>query len=395
MSELKRWVSRRFRKKKLFLLRLLCALIACALHIFLYCSGTGLKLEDFAHETWYSIRGPLIPPAHNILVSIDEDTYSRLAIDPRRPLPRKFYADAVTRLKNLGAKQIFIDVNFRGENTEDDSDAILAAALKKTGAVIATFYMRSEVTSLDGTSKESVVDLTPAPIFVANAKVSSFALRLENGVAKQFNLAKNPETFAITFSSMFSPPLEIPTEHDYIKYYGPSGYMPRISFGELLHEKNEDLIKYFKDSIVVMGLTRQAGGSDSSKDTFVVPYEHKYMFGSEIFDTILANIAAKDWIRRAPLVVEVAVLNVVSFLLTFLLTTLAVRNSIKVYSGLVVIWAITAYVMFLGNVFLPGATLMLCVLPVSILCYVALSAKELNRTLSRLEGLIDKREQKF
>lgn len=97
----------------------------------LFTDGVFSPIESVWHDASFRFRQNSLPTGDKrlILVAVDDDTVHKLGF----PLPRKVYAEAVNRLKDLGVKTIVFDILFLEPR---EGDAELAAADKRHGNVI-------------------------------------------------------------------------------------------------------------------------------------------------------------------------------------------------------------------------------------------------------------------
>jgi CHASE2 domain-containing sensor protein len=90
---------------------------------------------------------------------------------------------------------------------------------------------------------------------------------------------------------------QLPSERDFINFYGKSSNLRRFSYADVLSEENRLPAEAFRDKIVVVGLSLRGRNGPAQRDTFNSPFETE-MFGTDIHATAISNIVEKDWIRR-------------------------------------------------------------------------------------------------
>jgi adenylate cyclase len=119
---------------------LLAMLVFAALHVMAPDLPWLRRLELFALDTRFRLRGPLAPGPEIVLVLIDDDTIAKFG---RWPLPRQRFADAVNFLGAAGARVIGIDLLFTEPDEAGGSgDRALADAMRRAGTVVLPFAFR-------------------------------------------------------------------------------------------------------------------------------------------------------------------------------------------------------------------------------------------------------------
>ena len=122
-------------------------------------------LERLWHDASFELRANRLPTGDNrlILIAVDDRSVQKLGF----PLPRKHYASAVDRLRELGVKTVVFDVLFL-EPREGDPE--LSAAMKRHGNVVNLF-----LASL-GKDNKPEVQRTVGPIAKASKILASPAI---------------------------------------------------------------------------------------------------------------------------------------------------------------------------------------------------------------------------
>jgi PAS domain S-box-containing protein len=144
-------------------LRWLTGLAVCAGISALYLSGSLL----FIDRQLASARFQLVtsePTGDVVVVAIDAPSLQEIAV---WPWPRKWHADLIDRLREAGARQIAVDIDFSAESTEDQ-DKLLADALARAGGnVILPVFEQV------GESRKTITSTAPLPVFAQHTRVAS------------------------------------------------------------------------------------------------------------------------------------------------------------------------------------------------------------------------------
>jgi adenylate cyclase len=137
------------RRKTLSLLAV--AVLAGGLGVLAYATHLLRRSELQTIDARYSIRGPHKPPSNIVFVAISieaEQELEKHGLDARSPLPRKYDAEVIDRLRRAGARTIAMDMEFTHEtNPEEDNELIEAVGRAHGKVVLAT----GNVTATGGT----------------------------------------------------------------------------------------------------------------------------------------------------------------------------------------------------------------------------------------------------
>jgi CHASE2 domain-containing sensor protein len=82
----------------------------------------------------YRVRGPQPPDPSVLVVAVDDRTIG--AVDQVPPIPRRYYAQALDRLRAGGARLIVVDVQFSGAGPSRADDDALVASITRNGPVV-------------------------------------------------------------------------------------------------------------------------------------------------------------------------------------------------------------------------------------------------------------------
>jgi adenylate cyclase len=315
------------------------------------------RLLDLRHV----LRGPVKPPDDFVIVAIDDKTMVEL--HQRFPVQRATLADAVDVLTKAGAKVLAVDLLLLEREAGGVGDALspgdakLAAALARHGRVIlATTEAPAEV-PLDselvernmfsvvravGAASERpsgsvgfllpVKDLAQTATLAhvnlerdADRAIRRMALAMPIGTAaylpamsleavRQMRALPRSDMQMTAGESISLGRQQIATNaHNAIgiNHYGAEGAIPTYSFIDVIRGKVP--ADRFAGRVVFVGAAAVASG-----DVFLSPFASQ-LPGVEVLATAAANIAANQYLRRAPstLVVDImvaALLSVLAFL---------------------------------------------------------------------------------
>ncbi|MDA0180463.1 adenylate/guanylate cyclase domain-containing protein [Solirubrobacter phytolaccae] len=116
------------------LLLLSAAFLTVTIPLLMEATGVLKRLELSTVDTRFSVRGTTGPPPDVVLVGFDDVTFNDL--QEQWPLDRKHHAEAITQLKQAGAKVIAYDVQFTEPSDNEESDDKLYLAVQEAGNVV-------------------------------------------------------------------------------------------------------------------------------------------------------------------------------------------------------------------------------------------------------------------
>ena len=107
---------------KRWLIISLIALVISILHLQLFNSQTGRRVEPWIADLWFNIRGVEAPPPDVAVIAMDESSYRVLDIPLDRAWPRSMHAKLLKRLKELEVKRVLFDIIFEGPSSDPKAD---------------------------------------------------------------------------------------------------------------------------------------------------------------------------------------------------------------------------------------------------------------------------------
>ena len=135
---------------KRWMVVLLLGLVVAIVHLQVFTSSWGERLEPLGLDLWFNIRGPIAPPNDVVVVAMDEQSYGVLGIAMDKAWPRAMHAEILKRLHEFGAKRVVMDILFIGESSDPKADKALSEALKLNPTVLGTDWAIREQSSATG-----------------------------------------------------------------------------------------------------------------------------------------------------------------------------------------------------------------------------------------------------
>ncbi|HTR73359.1 MAG TPA: adenylate/guanylate cyclase domain-containing protein [Solirubrobacteraceae bacterium] len=127
-----------WRQRKATLL-IAVAVLAAGVGVVGYATHVLRRTELQTIDARFSIRGPQKPPSNIVFVAIDPEAEQELEarhLDFRSPLPRKYDAQVVDRLREAGAKAIAMDMEFTQQTNPAEDNALIEAIGRAHGKVV-------------------------------------------------------------------------------------------------------------------------------------------------------------------------------------------------------------------------------------------------------------------
>jgi adenylate cyclase len=118
---------------------LVVALVASGVGVLAYALHLLRPTELQTIDARFSIRGRRSPPSNIVFVAISEQAEQELMqhnLDARSPLPRKYDAQVVERLRRGGAKVIAMDLVFTTETNPSEDNELIEAVDRAHGKVV-------------------------------------------------------------------------------------------------------------------------------------------------------------------------------------------------------------------------------------------------------------------
>ena len=264
------------------------------------------RIEAPLLDLRFVLSGPRPPPSDVLIVALDDEAVREAG---SFPLPRAAIARIVSRLYDLGARAIGVDILFvdRGEET---GDAALARALQEGRAVIAA----AATFSREGTNRvpDAEAILWPNERFRQAAALGGVNIATDQGGTPRHAplIVEGPDGILPSFSLQLAtraveagPDLvrdavrlgAVTQATDLgwalpLRFYGPRGTIPSISAASLL--RGSSARSEIQGRTVLVGATAIGTG-----DTFATPFD-PVLPGVEVLATATAHFLHGDGLVR-------------------------------------------------------------------------------------------------
>jgi CHASE2 domain-containing sensor protein len=347
----RRWADRRAKR---LAWRRLAAVMAFVAVLLIIATETGLlrPLELATLDARFSIRGALPPPRDLVLVKIDYASLERLKHE--WPLPRALEGKAIESIGNGSPRVIAYDVDFSGDNPENESLAltigesanhiVLAAEAVGPGGNVALLGGSAGLAELG-----------------ARAGYSAFPFDDRGVIRHPLYAFEGLQSFAVATVEVATHKRVSPRglERSWIDYYGPEGALRSVPFWEVVEHRVPS--SFFRDKIVVVGVTLPA------IDRHPVWGTHNTdMSGAEVQANAIQTIRRGLPLRSSP-----AWLSVMLTLGFALLPLLPRRRLASVYVSLALALLIASVYVVLAQVAFDHGTVLPLVAPLTALLLAA------------------------
>lgn len=351
-------------------------LISVLLAILVGCVAIGLSFtalwERFdmgALNYWFLLRGKGAPPQDIAIIAMDELSYRDLNVPLSQAWPRRLHAALIERLAELGAKRAVFDVLFLDPGSDPEGDKALAHALTKLPVYLGA---ESAVQNIAGAGGAFSIEelLEPyEPFSRAAAGLALVSLPEHDGAVRKFLTARSERTADLPSlaeaGAGFAPSdsKTRPGPRDLINYYGPARTIPTLSYYQVLQKERPIPESLIKDKVVYIGLALRTDTGPAQKDIFETSYGGLRIFGVEIHATAAANLMKGDWIKRFSSVTETAVEVALATAVGYSIVSSGPIVGGIVVAGALIAWCAASIALFFGGIFLPGALLVIVLLP--------------------------------
>lgn len=275
--------SRRLRKLQLAGLFAVTVILLSALAFTSPWSLVELRGFDYLS----TIDSPALPEKGPVIVAIDEPSLAE--IPHQWPWPRALHGQLVSRLRAAGATVIGLDILFAEPAADPRNDAALEAAL---GADV---VLAADETLIVTPMADQLLRTEPLERFVsagARSGVASVGLS-PDAVIRQMPLY--PDGFAAQLANAAGTALSPLPKNALMQVFGPARTYPTVSYYQALDPDNFLPEGFFRDRIVLVGLSLQAAPDikAGAADTFATSYTihtGRLVAGVEVQATILDNL---------------------------------------------------------------------------------------------------------
>jgi adenylate cyclase len=222
-----------------------------------------------------------------VIVAIDEPSLAD--INAQWPWPRSLHAELVRQLRAAGARVIGLDI-IMAEPSNPDNDAAI------TEAVGPDVVLAGDETLIETPQASQLIRATPLPQLTEAGAVTGIASIDLSGDGTFRRIPGYEDGFAAMLMKTASGAANIALPSGrLIQSFGPARSYPTVSYYQALDPENLLPPGYFKDRVVLVGLSLQnapaidKGGVDAFASPYTV-HTGKLVSGVEIQATIYDNI---------------------------------------------------------------------------------------------------------
>lgn len=244
-----------------------------------------LELRSFDYLS--TVDDPRPPPGGPVIVAIDEPSLAD--INAQWPWPRSLHAELVRQLRAAGARVIGLDI-IMAEPSNPDNDAAI------TEAVGPDVVLAGDETLIETPQASQLIRATPLPQLTEAGAVTGIASIDLSGDGTFRRIPGYEDGFAAMLMKTASGAANIALPSGrLIQSFGPARSYPTVSYYQALDPENLLPPGYFKDRVVLVGLSLQnapeidKGGVDAFASPYTV-HTGKLVSGVEIQATIYDNI---------------------------------------------------------------------------------------------------------
>jgi adenylate cyclase len=288
------------------------ALVWCVLLGALTFSARWQQIEDRGFDELTVITAPKRSEFPITIVGVDEPSFNKLKL--QWPWPRSVHAELIDRLAKAGAAVIVLDILFAEPSNKKD-DQRLADAIRSAGNVVLVANRVYHETA--NTAQWIRVDPLPQLIDAgASAGLAQVPLDADLFVRRlpEFDDA----LWRVTLRRLRAvhPDLDINltlAPDAMIRFAGPHGTFPYVSYHEVVQPDGSIPADYFKDQIVLVGFNVEAAADIGSaqSDLFSTPFTRSSAYltpGVEIHAEAMETVLGGRAINPAPKVAELTLL---------------------------------------------------------------------------------------
>jgi|GEM_PF-359775 len=295
--------------------------------------GSGL-FERGSYDTLSRWHVPP-KPTEAVVVALNDEAGKILKQPANRPWDRQLHAQLIERLNAAGAKLIVFDIIFDEPGPNPAADAALALAIRARTNVVLCGEHLSEFEPGKGWSHQTNA---PLEAFRTAARSWGFSALPEDsdvGIRQHGPTLDTAPPLALAAALAYGSPLAEAARRDpaprWIRYYGPSHTIPRVSYDQALQDRAPK--DFFRDKIVFIGAQQNTGFTGSAKDTSLTPFSGAtgtLTSRVEIQATIFLNLIKGDWLVRLPHALEITLVILLGLVAGWTLAMLRMWSALAV-----------------------------------------------------------------
>jgi adenylate cyclase len=309
------------------------------------------RLELWAVDARFLLRGPCEPQSPIVIVALDEDSFQSLGElygENIRTWPRSSWAQLVETIDALSPRLIGIDVVLDTPGWDEGGDEALAEAIEQAGNVI----LQANVEGRDASEYRNVVYSPPVDVLVDAAVavgLAGFPNDIDGGVRRAYTVSGWEDEvapgFGLALGTLFAGhPIRVEASDLGagatlpINYRGPEATFPTVALVDLMDGAFD--AELFQDTIVLVGYT-----TILEQDRHLTPFAsgESGMPGVEIHANAVDTLLTGDWLRVPPAWVTLALMGAGG------LAALLVLNLGRPIRGLFVLLAFVVAYLALGQ----------------------------------------------
>ncbi|WP_064694554.1 adenylate/guanylate cyclase domain-containing protein [Rhizobium aegyptiacum] len=254
-----------------------------------------LELRSFDYLS--TVDDPRPPPGGPVIVAIDEPSLAD--INAQWPWPRSLHAELISQLRAAGARVIGLDI-IMAEPSNPDNDAAI------TKAVGPDTVLAGDETLIETPQASQLIRATPLPQLTEAGAVTGIASIDLSGDGIFRRIPGYEDGFAAMLAKTSGTTRASVPAGWLVQSFGPARSYPTVSYYQALDPKSLLPPDYFKDRVVLVGLSLQNAPAidKGGVDAFATPYTvhtGKLVSGVEIQATIYDNIRSGLSIAEARL----------------------------------------------------------------------------------------------
>ena len=281
----------------------LVILVCSLLVIPLSHTDTAKRLEATQSDKLFNLRGPIAPHPGIVVISMDEQSYSRLGVPLTEQWPRRLHTKLLKTLADAGARRVVFDVIFADASRDKLEDLEFAETMRRVPTVLGSALGLSQRATINGAFMLEEL-LQPAELFEAESVGTGVVgLPLHLGVTRGFPVARSevfPHLNTLSEMAVVVDRLrsETPDTDALINFYGPAKSIPTVPYEFVISDEQAPFPEeIFRDKIVFVGLGLRGSTGASQRDAFITPYDQQ-TFGVEVHATAASNLLQDNWIKQ-------------------------------------------------------------------------------------------------
>lgn len=254
-------------------------------------------LPDLSYDLAWAFRSAS-RPAEVVLVTMDDLFHQT---HETRESQRQAHARLTRRLQESQARLLIFDVGFSQPALDPAVDRDMARAFRDFGSNRVFVADKVETTELASTSATRVTATWHTPTLeVLQESVTEGAALRSAGTVRRFHPEGEAEPQKLLIE--LAAHSETSTGARFLKYYGPEGTIPRVSYGDVLDQTNLDPRTFAGKAVFVgQGRLNSKVGKAAPIDIHPVPFTlGGSMSGVEIQATGFLNLLRRETIQEAP-----------------------------------------------------------------------------------------------